>query len=94
MSTEWASSGERPPRIFPRRAAPVPARGYRHGAAGAAAVFGRPAASYDRVIPFFATFAVHLAGRSAIRPGDRVLDVACEVGACAAETIGAPVFVA
>ncbi len=73
------------PRIFLRRtgAATLPA-GSHDDSMRAAAVFGRAASSYDRVIPFFATFAARLAQAAGICPGDRVLDVACGTGACAA----------
>jgi O-methyltransferase/aklanonic acid methyltransferase len=48
-----------------------------------AGVFGRSAASYDSVIPFFGTFGRLLVDAAALRPGERVLDLACGRGACA-----------
>lgn len=58
-----------------------------------AAVFGRAAAAYDSVIPFFARFGERLVERAGIQPGDRVLDVGCGRGAAlfpAAERTGRP----
>lgn len=46
-----------------------------------AGVFDRSASTYDTVIPFFARFANHLVGVAALRPGERVLDLACGSGA-------------
>ena len=54
-----------------------------------AGVFSRSAPTYDTVVPFFATFAERLVDRAAVRPGDRVLDVACGTGACAAAALDA-----
>jgi O-methyltransferase/aklanonic acid methyltransferase len=50
--------------------------------AGTAGGFGRAASTYDRVIPFFETFAQDLVEAVAPNPGERVLDVACGRGAC------------
>jgi O-methyltransferase/aklanonic acid methyltransferase len=52
------------------------------GKAGISAGFGRAAATYDAVIPFFDTFAQHLVDAAAPKPAERVLDVACGRGAC------------
>jgi SAM-dependent methyltransferase len=46
-----------------------------------AEVFGRAAATYDSVIPFFRTFAADLVDAASIVPGERVLDLACGRGA-------------
>ena len=49
----------------------------------AARVFGRSAATYDTVIPFFARFGERLVEHAGVGPGDRVLDLACGLGASA-----------
>ena len=46
-----------------------------------AAVFGRAAATYDSVIPFFSRFGSRLVGLADLRPGERVLDVGSGRGA-------------
>ncbi len=46
-----------------------------------AAVFGRAAATYDTVIPFFTTFGARLVATAAPALGERVLDVGCGRGA-------------
>ncbi|MGI8709932.1 MAG: class I SAM-dependent methyltransferase [Acidimicrobiales bacterium] len=46
-----------------------------------AQAFSRAAATYDQVISFFAPFGRALARAAALRPGERVLDVACGRGA-------------
>ncbi len=46
-----------------------------------AAVFGRAAAAYDTVIPFFTTFGARLVEAAALDLGDRVLDVGSGRGA-------------
>ncbi len=46
-----------------------------------AGVFGRAAAGYDTVIPFFATFGARLVDLAALREGERVLDVGSGRGA-------------
>lgn len=46
-----------------------------------AEVFGRAAASYDSIVPFFRTFAADLVEAAAVVPGERVLDLACGRGA-------------
>lgn len=46
-------------------------------------MFGRSAPSYDSVIPFFSTFGELLVDIAAIRPNERVLDVAAGRGASA-----------
>lgn len=61
-----------------------------------AAGFGRAAPTYDTVIPFFRTFAHDLIHAAALRPAERVLDLACGRGAClqaAAERVGAAGYV-
>jgi ubiquinone/menaquinone biosynthesis C-methylase UbiE len=51
------------------------------GAKGVAEVFGRACASYDSVIPYFATFGRRLVERARVDAGEDVLDVACGRGA-------------
>lgn len=46
-----------------------------------AAVFGRAAAAYDSVIPFFTSFGTRLVEVADLAPGDRVLDVGSGRGA-------------
>jgi ubiquinone/menaquinone biosynthesis C-methylase UbiE len=46
-----------------------------------AAVFGRTAATYDIVIPFFTTFGARLVEAAALEVGERVLDAGCGRGA-------------
>lgn len=56
-----------------------------------AGVFGRAAPTYDKIIPFFDTFARHLVAAAHLNTGERVLDIACGRGACtraAAEIVG------
>ena len=56
-----------------------------------AGVFGRAAATYDTVIPFFAQFGARLVEYAALQPGESVLDVGCGRGATllpAAERVG------
>lgn len=56
-----------------------------------AAVFGRAAADYDSVIPFFAPIGARLAELAELREGERVLDVGAGRGAAllpAAEGVG------
>ena len=56
-----------------------------------AGVFGRAAATYDTVIPFFAEFGARLVDLAALQPGESVLDVGCGRGATllpAAERVG------
>ena len=56
-----------------------------------AAVFDRSANVYDTAIPFFARFGHRLVELADVRPGDRVLDVACGRGASlfpAADAVG------
>jgi SAM-dependent methyltransferase len=61
-----------------------------------AGVFGRSAATYDTVIPFFATFGRLLGEAAGLTEGERVLDLACGRGAClrfAAKAVGPRGFV-
>jgi SAM-dependent methyltransferase len=54
-------------------------------------VFGRAAATYDEVIPFFTTFGERLVEIAEVSPGERVLDIASGRGAsalAAARTVG------
>lgn len=56
-----------------------------------ATIFGRAAPTYDRVIPFFDTFARHLVETARLKTGERVLDVACGSGTSiryAAQAVG------
>lgn len=56
-----------------------------------AAVFGRAAATYDTVIPYFRRFGARLVELAVPSPGERVLDVPCGRGASlipAAEQVG------
>ncbi len=56
-----------------------------------ARVFGRAAATYDTVVPFFAEFGKRLVEFADLRPGESVLDVGCGRGATlfpAAERVG------
>ncbi len=57
-----------------------------------ARAFDRAAATYDRLgVEFFTPMGARLVERTAPRPGDRVLDVGCGLGAClfpAAELVG------
>ncbi len=56
-----------------------------------AGVFGRAAATYDTVIPFFEQFGARLVEFAALQPGESVLDVGCGRGATllpAAERVG------
>lgn len=56
-----------------------------------AAVFGRAAAAYDTVIPFFARFGERLVEVAQLAPGQRVIDVGCGRGAAllpAARAVG------
>ncbi len=46
-----------------------------------AAVFGRAAATYDSVIPFFTSFGARLVESAGLALGERVLDVGCGRGA-------------
>ncbi|HEX7276861.1 MAG TPA: methyltransferase domain-containing protein, partial [Acidimicrobiales bacterium] len=46
-----------------------------------AAVFGRAAATYDSVIPFFTSFGTRLVDGAGLALGERVLDVGCGRGA-------------
>ncbi len=60
------------------------------GASGAA-VFGRAAATYDTVIPFFGHIGARLVELAELVPGERVLDVPCGRGASlfpAAQAVG------
>lgn len=56
-----------------------------------AAVFGRGAADYDEVIPFFTSFGRRLVEEAGLKGGERVLDVGCGRGATlvpASEAVG------
>jgi ubiquinone/menaquinone biosynthesis C-methylase UbiE len=46
-------------------------------------VFDQVADVYDQQVPFFTTFGTRLAAWAGIRPGDRILDMACGRGAVA-----------
>lgn len=62
-----------------------------HDAREVAAVFGRAAARYDTVIPFFARLGARLVEWADLAPGESVLDVGCGRGATlfpAAERVG------
>ncbi|HEV2766634.1 MAG TPA: methyltransferase domain-containing protein [Acidimicrobiales bacterium] len=62
-----------------------------HDAGEVAAVFGRAAARYDTVIPFFARLGARLVEWADLAPGESVLDVGCGRGATlfpAAERVG------
>ncbi len=62
-----------------------------HDAEEVAAVFGRAAARYDTVIPFFARLGARLVEWADLAPGESVLDVGCGRGATlfpAAERVG------
>ena len=63
-----------------------------YDAGAIAAVFGRTAATYDTVIPFFAELGARLVDFAALQPGEAVLDVGSGRGATllpAAERVGA-----
>ncbi|MGH8514477.1 MAG: hypothetical protein ACREV8_11170, partial [Gammaproteobacteria bacterium] len=47
-----------------------------------AEIFTRAAPTYDTVIPYFRVLAEAIVGLVDIRPGDRILDLACGRGAC------------
>ena len=56
-----------------------------------AVAFGRAAATYDTVIPFFSTFGIELVAVAGLKPGDHVVDLACGRGAAlfpAVEAVG------
>jgi ubiquinone/menaquinone biosynthesis C-methylase UbiE len=56
-----------------------------------ALLFGALADEYDRVVPFFETFAAHLVDAVELRAGERALDLACGTGRClqvAARAVG------
>ena len=56
-----------------------------------AVAFGRAAATYDTVVPFFSAFGVELVAGAGLRPGDHVVDLACGRGAAlfpAVEAVG------
>jgi SAM-dependent methyltransferase len=58
--------------------------------------FDKIAATFDTVIPFFATFGARLVAAADLRQGERVLDLACGRGAClreAATAVGASGYV-
>jgi ubiquinone/menaquinone biosynthesis C-methylase UbiE len=46
-----------------------------------AIAFGRAAATYDTVVPFFSAFGAELVAAAGLAPGDRVADLACGRGA-------------
>jgi SAM-dependent methyltransferase len=52
-------------------------------------LFNDVAATYDTIIPFFATFAAHLVNAARLKRAERVLDLACGRGACLSEAVSA-----
>jgi SAM-dependent methyltransferase len=52
-------------------------------------LFGQLAASYDTVIPYFATLGAQLVAGANLHEGERVLDLACGRGACLRPAIAA-----